>query len=149
MKWSAFVAGEPAPYRERTGITKAGKVYSHRTQSCAGWEHTVRLYAQQNPPERVLLGPLRMDVDFALHRPKSRPKRCRFPDRRPDRTSLLRAAEDALSGIVFQDDKQVVQGNTTKTYAPLGLPTGVYIVVEEIEPEEVEKDLERERRRKK
>lgn len=67
-----------------------------------------------------------MRARFALPRPRSRPKRDHWPDRRPDLDKLGRALLDALTGIVFLDDAQVVALDPTKEYA--GMP-GVNVSV--------------------
>lgn len=43
------------------------------------------------------------------------------PTGRPDLDNLLKLATDALNGIVFRDDAQIISVQATKTYAPRGL----------------------------
>lgn len=65
----------------------------------------------------TLLGPLLLSVAFTMPKPKSAPKTRRtWPDRRPDLDKLVRAVMDALTGIVFADDAQVIRLQAAKSY---------------------------------
>ena len=67
---------------------------------------------------------LRLDLVFIRQRPKChygrgdalRPGAPRHPTVMPDLTKLVRAVEDALTGLLWRDDKQVVQAVTAKRY---------------------------------
>jgi Holliday junction resolvase RusA-like endonuclease len=65
-------------------------------------------------------GPLVGSMDFAVSRPKTHYRTGRFahllrddsppePDVKPDLSKLLRAAEDAMTGIVWADDCQITE----------------------------------------
>lgn len=82
-------------------------------------------------------GPLGMSAIFTLARPKGHFRTGRFaaslrasapewPVVKPDCTKLLRAVEDALTGVVWRDDAQVVEQAVSKRY---GVPEGVSVVV--------------------
>jgi crossover junction endodeoxyribonuclease RusA len=70
-----------------------------------------RLPYEAPEPESAapLCGPVAVSVAFTLKRPASAPARVRYPAVRPDVDKLLRAVLDALTGIVFADDGQVVE----------------------------------------
>ncbi len=54
-------------------------------------------------------GPLVARVVFTLRKPTSAPKRTvTYPDRYPDLSKLLRATEDALTGLAWKDDARLV-----------------------------------------
>ncbi len=63
-----------------------------------------------------LTGPVAVRVRFTLARPKSRPKRDTYPDRRPDLDKLARAILDGITGCVVVDDAQVVKLDCEKNY---------------------------------
>ena len=65
----------------------------------------------------LLIGPVVLSVSFYLARPKSLPKKVRQHAKRPDLDKLIRGATDALTGIVWKDDAQVVTILATKAYA--------------------------------
>lgn len=85
----------------------------------------------------LLDGPLGLACEFTLRRPKGHFGTGRnsgsvkssappSPITKPDTTKLLRAIEDAMSGIVWRDDAQVVEQAATKVY---GEPEGVRVAV--------------------
>lgn len=76
---------------------------------------------------------LRLDVAFYVPRPKGhygarglRPSAPEYPTTRPDVTKLLRAVEDACTGVVWRDDAQVVMQTAAKMY---GEPARVEVKV--------------------
>jgi Holliday junction resolvase RusA-like endonuclease len=82
-------------------------------------------------------GPLWVRFTFWVNRPKGHYGTGRnaaqvkagappFPATKPDALKLARAVEDALTGIVYRDDAQIVTGIYLKRY---GSPEGVSITV--------------------
>jgi crossover junction endodeoxyribonuclease RusA len=62
-------------------------------------------------------GPVRLEVTFALPRPKSCPKSRTFPLTRPDLDKLVRACCDSMTDAgVWRDDAQMVALLAMKTY---------------------------------
>jgi len=85
-------------------------------------------------------GPVRLSLMFVIPRPKGhyrsgrfagelRQNVPRFPTKKPDLTKLVRGVEDALTGIVWRDDSQVVEQFNRKIW---GEPAHVVITVERI-----------------
>ena len=85
-------------------------------------------------------GPLVLEVDFYLARPAShfgsgrnagrvRESAPRYPTVRPDSTKLIRALEDALTGLVWRDDAQVVTQVVRKRY---GTPERAEVLIEPV-----------------
>jgi len=75
-------------------------------------------------------GPIRMGLRFFFKRPKSAPKSRIHPTVKPDTDKLIRAILDALTGILYRDDAQVVQfSEISKAY---GDPERVEIQLEEL-----------------
>ncbi len=80
-----------------------------------------------------LEGPLALTLTIWRLKPRSWPKRRRWPDTRPDCSNILKLVEDALQGIVYRDDKQLCRLFVEKrlssmellevTVEPLGDPT--------------------------
>lgn len=77
----------------------------------------------------MLEGPLRVRFDFVFPRPAGhfgtgknasvlKPSAPPYPAQRPDTTKLVRSAEDALKGILWRDDSQIVSQFATKRYGP-------------------------------
>jgi Holliday junction resolvase RusA-like endonuclease len=74
--------------------------------------------------QRPLDGPVGVDVVFRMPRPKGHfgrrgllPSAPATPATKPDIDKLARAILDALTGIVFRDDSQVVALRLAKVYA--------------------------------
>jgi len=87
-------------------------------KSLAFWRQRIASEAQRAMGGRELLaGPLVLEAVFSLPRPKSRRAGDHYPDRQPDLSKLVRALEDALSGVVYGDDAQLVDERVSKRYA--------------------------------
>lgn len=89
----------------------------------------------------IFKGPVELDAQFVLPRspahfigPTARLKRSApaYPGL-PDLSKLIRAIEDAMSGVVYDDDRQVVRVRASKRYGVKGGTGGVIICVREIE----------------
>jgi Holliday junction resolvase RusA-like endonuclease len=82
-------------------------------------QHAITL-AYGAPP---LTGPLELTCSFTVVRPRGhagrrglRPSAPAYPSTRPDLTKLLRAVEDAATGLLWVDDAQIVSQTVTKRY---------------------------------
>ena len=72
----------------------------------------------------LLLGPLTLELKFGVPRPKghygkhgllkSAPQ---WPAKRPDLTKWIRCVEDALTGVIWHDDAQIVEQYAVKRYS--------------------------------
>lgn len=128
-----FVPGIPATAGSKRAFPfrKAdGKLGVRVTDSCArgkSWRDSVIAAALQ-VGTTLRCGPLKLTCTFSMPRPKfhyvasKREKGLRkdapgFPTTKPDATKMLRAIEDALKGIAWHDDSQVVEQETKKRYA--------------------------------
>ncbi len=105
----------------------------------ASWRNMVATVAVAQYKGPILRGPLRVVMVFDMPRPKGhfrkdgtvKPSAPRYHTIKPDATKLARAAEDALTGIVWADDAQIVHQENYKVYICDGKP-GVSITIEEI-----------------
>ena len=75
--------------------------------------------------------PLEMTVDISLQRPKTLPKRVIHPTKKPDSSNVLKGVEDALEGIAYEADQQIVYTRVKKRY---GVP-GVTVDIRQVEGE--------------
>lgn len=87
------------------------------------WEDTIRAELQRvmgelEPFARQTLfdAPISLSIVFRLPRPKSKPKHVTMPTSRPDLDKCVRGAIDALTGVLFKDDAQVVAIVARKVY---------------------------------
>lgn len=128
------VFGAPQPKGSARAFVPKGwtrPVITSTNKSLKMWEQVVRTAAQGHV-SRVSHGAIALDVTFVLPRPKALGKtRTVAHMKRPDLDKLIRCA-DALSGVVFADDSQVVSITACKRYAGYAEPPHARIRVEEI-----------------
>ncbi len=77
----------------------------------------------------MLEGPVFVSLKFFLAKPKSLAKKFTEPTKKPDLDKLQRAVFDALTGICFRDDAQIVAVSAEKAY---GVPERVEILINRI-----------------
>lgn len=70
--------------------------------------------------------PVGLELNFYLEKPKSIPKKREHISVKPDIDKLCRSTIDAMTGVMFADDAQIVQLSASKHY---GIPERVEIVV--------------------
>ena len=141
------VIGTPKPAGSKRGFAfhrKNGRlgVAITDTSGTPGreWRALVQDRARQALGDTPALeGPLRLSVTFWIARPKShfnakgivRSSSSKTPWGKPDATKLVRAIEDALNGIAWRDDAQVVTQHVFKRY---GAVAGATVrIAEEVE----------------
>lgn len=114
-----------ASYNRQTGTAH---VHHVQGAALALWRATIRQAAKDAQAE-LYLGPVKMRVIFGMQRPKSHftlrrgkyvIKMAHYYDQpavMPDCDKLIRAVGDALTGICYKDDAQIVHIEATKAYA--------------------------------
>ena len=138
-----YAAGFPAPQGSKTHVGGGRLIESSRL--VGPWRDTVRtaaIRAVDGQPPRT--GPLEAWLRFIMPRPKSHLRKGRaqtdgwqllpFAPRehtsKPDVDKLVRAVLDALTGVAWCDDAQVVAVHGEKGYAYRGAPTpGVHVII--------------------
>jgi len=63
--------------------------------------------------------PVTLSLVFVFNKPPSAPKRREYPAVKPDLDKLTRATMDALTGVLFLDDAQVVCLDVSKEYGEI------------------------------
>lgn len=155
QKWSYdvefFVPGKAVQQGSKTMMSKGGKRWMVENANKATksgdvnrldkWRAAVGWCARKAMRgEPLLCEPVKLGVTFVMPRPKSHvlksgalAKGARaFPDVPPDLSKLVRAVEDALTGIVYDDDKRIVtyRNSTGKRYQSERYPrVGAHISV--------------------
>ena len=122
-----FVPGIPATQGSKKWV--GGHRIIDTCKSLPQWRKDVATIARLNAPKKPLAKNynIYMRLYFYLPRPKSHYGTGRNAGklktsapavpRGKDLTKMLRAVEDSLSGIIFEDDDQVAMQLTTKNYA--------------------------------
>jgi Holliday junction resolvase RusA-like endonuclease len=137
------VLGKPEPAGSKRAFTnpKTGRVQVvDANRHAAPWKQQVAGAARGVLTEAPLLtGPLSLTVVFFVKRPRGhfgtgrnanvlKPSAPRYPAVKPDATKLVRAVEDALTGVIYRDDAQVVDQYVAKRY---GTPERCEVRVED------------------
>lgn len=131
------VRGLPVPQGSVRAFVAGGRAHvAARSAPLMAWRTAIATAASTAMADRALLeGPLSVDAMFYLPRPASLPKkRVTYPSKRPDLDKLTRALCDALTGVVWRDDAQVVVLYMQKLYAFEQYPPGVSVWVEGFQP---------------
>lgn len=119
-----FEVGGPPVAKGRPRMTRNGFVYS--PAKTRKYEAHARLAAQEAMDERAPIdGPVKVEVFAWLPIPKSWSKKKRgkaelgyvAATKRPDCDNYCKAALDALNGVVFYDDSQVIELLVRKGYS--------------------------------
>ena len=122
-------------------IRKGGKLTGKtvtvpgNAKGLADWHDRVALAAMQAVPN-MTEGPVRLFLRFVFERPKGHPRkkgglRPSAPlekTTKPDVDKLQRAVMDALTGVVYRDDSQVVSATSVKRWADEDRP-GLYAAI--------------------
>lgn len=117
------VAGVPAPQGSKTR-TKFGMREDNK--ATRPWREAVAWNATE-AKEELLAGPLELVAWFYFPRPKSHYRTGKLVGKlkenaplycttKPDVDKLIRACADAMTGIVYQDDSQIVKVQAFKIY---------------------------------
>jgi Holliday junction resolvase RusA-like endonuclease len=123
-----FVPGLPAPGGSKRAFVVNGRaVVTDDCKRSKPWRVTVAAVAQEFHTGCPLDGPLALELVFVLPRPKGhfgagrnaakvKPSAPPYPAVKPDTTKLVRSTEDALTGICWRDDTQIVEQAARKVY---------------------------------
>lgn len=124
-----YVPGTARPQGSKRHVGNGVLIES--SKALAPWRTTVAWHAAQAYRAAPLLGAVHLTAEFVLPRPKRLPKRLPTPPHttKPDTDKLIRAVMDALSGVVYRDDSQVIDLHPTKRYAELDEQPGARIRV--------------------
>lgn len=129
IAFTVWGEARPAGSKRAFPHPTTGKIIVTDSSGKAGkdWRRAVADAAAEAAPDEVLVGPVAVTMTFYRRRPKShhrtganahllRDSAPPFPTTRPDVLKLARACEDAMTGIVYADDAQIVRQHLHKRY---------------------------------
>lgn len=149
-RFEFLVLGEPVPQgRPRTNVPalqnlKQGKPITVRDcipivydpKESREWKQTIKYAAQRKVEETGHQiwreTALVVVATFFLLRPKSLPKRIKYPIKKPDDDNLMAAVQNALEGVVYVNDSAIVDKHVKKRFHPEGR-CGVHVIVQAME----------------
>lgn len=120
----------------RPRFTKSGNTYT--PEATKRYEAKVRFCYRGYCKNKKLDGALKMQILACFEPPKSTSKKLRMqmlsgevrPTKKPDIDNIVKVIMDALNGVAYDDDKQIIQIEANKKYAE---HSAVYIEIERIE----------------
>lgn len=127
------VYGTPAPQGSKTAFVRNGKAVVVDGSSTVGrqklssWRAEVAREAQNVATGELMEGPIGVEINFIMPKPKSAPKRKIFCDKKPDIDKLVRSTFDSMTGVLYKDDSQVSRIKATKTYVSPEEPAGALV----------------------
>lgn len=121
-----FVEGKPIQQGSMRAFNN--RVVHNKPKELLAWRALVAAHARKAgcTPDT---GPKALSLAFILAKPKT--ARRSHPTVPPDLDKQVRSILDALTGVVYVDDAQVIEIHATKAY---GEPSGVAIEIWPIEP---------------
>jgi crossover junction endodeoxyribonuclease RusA len=124
-----FIPGTPAPQGSKRHVGNGVLIES--SKHVGPWRERIAWFAAQNMNSRFT-GAVHVRLEFVMPRPKSLPQnRTPAAIKRPDVDKLARACLDAISGVAYQDDSQVVGLYAMKRIAMPGEQPGCQITIKE------------------
>lgn len=116
------VPGEPTG-KGRPRMTRKGHAYT--PEKTARAENLVAMCAMEQIGQPVLDGPLKVELEFRCAIPASWSQKRQLaalagqerPTKKPDIDNAMKLACDALNGIAWRDDAQIVAASLSKGYA--------------------------------
>lgn len=124
------VRGKPIPKGSKRFVGHG--IIINANKATKPWQTLCAMTAADYAPEGgPWTGPVAMYLDFWMVEPRKVPKeRLGYPTTKPDLLKIARAVEDALAGVIYKDDAQVVRLRLTKRYGPVGVDVRVQKILE-------------------
>lgn len=118
---SFCVRGEPKG-KGRPRFTRSGHAYTPK--DTIGYENRIR-QAYHTAGNPMMMGDIGMEIKAYYGIPKSRSNRIKAemaegkirPTKKPDADNVIKVIADALNGIAYHDDSQIVEVQLEKWYA--------------------------------
>ena len=119
------VYGEPVAQGRPRATSMNGKVRLYDPKKSRDYKKYVKLVAAENAPEKLLEGPLNLEVKVYKPTLKSFTKKKKAaaergelrPVTKPDVDNYVKSIKDALKNVIWKDDSQVVDLHVSKWYS--------------------------------
>lgn len=122
---SFTVYGEPVAQGRPRATTVKGYVRMYDPAKSRNYKDYVRLAAAEHAPDRLIESAIGLKLFVYRPIPKSWSKKKQeqaergeiVPTTKPDADNYLKAIKDALNGIIWRDDSQIVDVQVSKRYS--------------------------------
>ena len=147
MRIEFIVPGQPVAKQRPKFARRGAFVTTYTPEKTINYESLVSLAASSAMNgARPIDGPVDLLVEINLQIPASASKKQQalmaqniiLPTKKPDGDNVLKAVKDAINGVVWRDDAQVVDGRYSKRYS---VTPGVRVVVTALQPQAEIKNL--------
>jgi Holliday junction resolvase RusA-like endonuclease len=125
-KISFVVHGDPVPKARARVVQnkKTGRMYAFTPKKTLEYEELIRGVASSFRPVELMEGPIVLGLRVYRRIPKSFSKKKSLaaeagqirPDTRPDMDNYLKAVKDALQGVIWKNDSQIVEYDNMGKY---------------------------------
>ena len=114
--YTAVILGDPVAQGRPRFSRQGGFVKAYDPEKSRDYKSYVRLIAAQNAPDSPVEGAIEFSLRIYRAIPKGMPKYKREaakagtlrPVTKPDVSNILKGVEDALKGVWYKDDSQIV-----------------------------------------
>lgn len=132
------VYGEPKAQGRPKAAVVNGRAIMYDPKPSRDFKRDIKAVAQKHVPEKLLTGPLVLELKIYRPIPKSFSKKKREaalseklrPTTKPDLKNYIAGVEDALEKVIYENDSQIISyGDTGKYY---GDPPRIEITIKEV-----------------
>jgi Holliday junction resolvase RusA-like endonuclease len=121
MSHTFSVPGEAKPWHPPKVVYRknAGRPIAIADTTTVDYKNRVQVYATQSGVPFIQEGPVALTIRFVRQYPKTMSGKKREyaqPVTRPDWDNLSKAVCDALNGVAYRDDSQLVDVHVSKSY---------------------------------
>lgn len=142
IQFTAYGLAKPAGSKRAFAfVGKDNRPHARVVDACAAgksWQHVVASAARDAYDGPLVSGAVTMTLVFYFPRPAGhsgkkglKASAPAFHTKRPDALKLARGVEDALTGVAYVDDSQIVQEHLFKNY---GEPARVEVLIQSLSP---------------
>jgi len=112
-----FVPGDPQPFPKKRTNKKTGMIYSHDPSGKKkAWTEAIRLAAIAAKP-KLIRKPVAVKFRAAVYVRKPKSNKNPLPTTRPDLDNYMYVLHNALQGVCYEDDSQIVHVDEWKDWA--------------------------------
>lgn len=120
-----IIPGNPVPQARPRAGKRGSKIVMYDPKESKEYKQYVALIAKQHAPKTLLEGALSVRIKIYREIPKSTTKKDRAlifegikrPVTKADTSNYVKGIEDALNGIIYKDDSQIVDLYASKFYS--------------------------------